>query len=134
MEAACRRRALLTVFEPFNEMCQVCDQRAAADDADDAPAFLQCSYCNLSYHNSSECLGKAGGALVPKRHVEKEDYEWSCPRCWSPAIAKARSFAEEKTKKGVVGKKAPKAKAKAKAKVNPKPKPKPKPKTKKGAQ
>jgi hypothetical protein len=39
------------------------------------------------------------------------------------SIAKARSFAEEKTKKGVVGKKA-----------SPKAKPKPKPKPKKGAQ
>jgi len=102
-------------------MCQVCDQPAAADDADDAPTFLQCSYCNLSYHNSSECLGKAGGALVPKRHVEKEDCEWSCPRCWSPVIAKALSFAEAKPKKGVLGKKA----AKKRNTTAPKPKAKP---------
>lgn len=113
-----RPRSLLTVFETFNEVCQVCDQRAAADDADNAPAFMQCSFCNLSYHNSSECLGKAGGALVPKRHVEKEDYEWSCPRCWGPAVAKACRFAEAKPKSKLVGKKVVKKSAKTKPPQN----------------
>jgi hypothetical protein len=119
-----RPRPLLTVFEPFNDVCQVCDQRAAADDADDAPAFMQCSFCNLSYHNSSECLGKAGGALVPKRHVEKEDYEWSCPRCWGPAVAKACRLAEPKPKSKVLGKRVVKKSGKTKPPKNTKKAPK----------
>ena len=79
---------------------------------------MQCSFCNLSYHNSSECLGKAGGALVPKRHVEKEDYEWSCPRCWGPAVAKACRLAEPKPKSKVLGKKVVKKSGKTKPPKN----------------
>jgi hypothetical protein len=99
-------RPILTIYEPFNSECEICDAVMPADDDDDAPALLQCSFCNLSFCNSAECLGKAGGAVLSKRHVENEEYEWSCPRCWEGALSKARRTTLSVVKKSsVAGKK-----------------------------
>ena len=61
-----------------------------AEESDDAATLLPCSFCNLSYHNSAGCLGKAGGAILSEREAKNEEHEWACPPCWAGALAKAR--------------------------------------------
>jgi hypothetical protein len=91
-------RPILTTYEPFNSMCEICEEMPA----DDGPAFLQCSFCNLSFCNTRECLGSAGGAILSKRDAENEKYEWACPRCWEVALAKARRATLRLVTKSVV--------------------------------
>jgi hypothetical protein len=69
-----RPRVLLSIFDHFNTLCEECESPAAADE-DDAPALLLCSLCNLSFHSSSECLGKAGGEIVVAHFVQNEAHE-----------------------------------------------------------
>jgi hypothetical protein len=69
-------RPILTTYEPFNSMCEICEEMPA----DDGPAFLQCSFFNLSFCNTHECPGSAGGAILSKRDAENEQYEWACPK------------------------------------------------------
>ncbi|KAJ1457652.1 hypothetical protein M885DRAFT_562571, partial [Pelagophyceae sp. CCMP2097] len=70
-------------------LCQQCNL-GDAEESDDAATFLPCSFCNLSYHNSAGCLGKAGGAILSEREAKNEEHEWACPPCWAGALAKAR--------------------------------------------
>ena len=53
-----------SVFENVNILCEECESPAVANDDAEAPALLLCSFCNLSFHNSTECLGKAGGEII----------------------------------------------------------------------
>jgi hypothetical protein len=89
-----RPRPLLAPHENSNTVCETCDKGAPDDDDDDddneALVLLLCSYCNLSYHNDDDCLGKDGGKAIPKHAAQNEDYEWSCPRCWKDAVKKAQ--------------------------------------------
>ena len=68
---ALQPRALFSIFGNFNTICGVCESSTT----DDAPALWLCSFCNLSYHNSTECLGKAGGEIVATHFVENEASE-----------------------------------------------------------
>ena len=43
-------RPILTTYEPFNSM--MCEILCEEMPADDGPAFLQCSFCNLSFCNT----------------------------------------------------------------------------------
>ena len=84
-----RPRAHLSIFDNFNTLCGECDFPTTADDAP-APALLLCSFCNFSFHNSTECLGKTGGEIIVAHFVQNEAREWTCPRCWKDTLSKAR--------------------------------------------
>jgi len=83
-------RPILSIFLKYNSVCQQCNLGAAEEESDDAATLLLCSFCNLSYHNSAECLGEAGGAILSTRDAKNEEHEWACPPCWKSALAKAR--------------------------------------------
>ena len=55
-----------SAFENVNTLCEECESPAA----DDACVLLPCSFCNLSFKNSTECLGKRT-ARSPQRHSSK---------------------------------------------------------------
>ncbi|KAJ1448843.1 hypothetical protein M885DRAFT_623065 [Pelagophyceae sp. CCMP2097] len=80
----------MTIFLKYNSVCQQCNLGAAEEESDDTATLLLCSFCNLSYHNSAECLGEAGGAILSTRDAKNEEHEWACPPCWKSALAKAR--------------------------------------------
>jgi len=104
-------RPFLTIFAKSNSLCQQCNLGAA--ESDDAATFLLCSFCNLSYHNSAECLGEAGGAILSTRDAKNEEHEWACPPCWKTALGKARRATQRLVGKcAVAGKKTSQKKSK----------------------
>jgi hypothetical protein len=105
-------RPLLFRFAKSNSLCQQCDL-GDAEESDDAATLLPCSFCNLSYHNSAGCLGKAGGAILSEREAKNEEHEWACPPCWAGALAKARRATQDLVAtRVVVGKKTSQKKSK----------------------
>ena len=70
----------------ISTLCGECESPAV----DDALTLLRCSFCNHSFQNSTECLGKAGGEIVAAHFVESETREWACPRYLKDTLSKAR--------------------------------------------
>ena len=60
--------------ELMNDVCETCN--AGGD-------LLSCSWCNVAYHNTTECLrdGKLGSAAMAS-----ESFEWACPSCFKSAV------------------------------------------------
>ena len=76
----------------FNTLGEECELSATDDDG--APTLLLCSFCDLSFCNSTEWLGKAGGEITAAHFVQNEAHEWARPRCWNGALSKARCGVE----------------------------------------
>ena len=113
-ELAMQRNSSITrnIIKDYNEECQECDGGAAVDHGD--PLLLQCSFCNLCYHNKDSCLKPDGGSAITSRDASNEDLDWCCPKCWAGALKKMMV-----TNRAVVGKKVTiRRTAKAKAKAN----------------
>lgn len=60
--------------EETNDVCESC--HAGGD-------LLSCSWCNVAYHNTTQCLrdSKLGSAAM-----DSESYEWACPSCFKGAV------------------------------------------------
>jgi hypothetical protein len=69
-------RSLQLYSQGSNELCETCDL-----DGD----LLECSFCNLVFHNTTECLGDL---LLPAPLLQSQAYTWCCSPCLKEAVVK----------------------------------------------
>ena len=58
-----------------------CQQCSSTDTA------LECSFCNMVYHNTSQCLGAAN---IASSESLAEGGDWACVSCWDETCDSAK--------------------------------------------